>query len=180
MVEVDVGDDTPFGILLPFAMLTALLIFVHLLSLIIATRILPELEAFINNPKLNVPQPITKGHYWPVQLVWYLSNIVGVLLFLVELVLVAFVKFYPQDIGTEEISSGDESTEMNSQRNRIHVGTATLVVVFTLLAASLPFIIIFFRSLSRQKIIYHEEKLEKARTLLDTINHSGSIADSNA
>ena len=164
MVEVDVDPQTPFSILLPFAMLTALLIFVHLLSLIIATRILPELEAFINNPKLNVPQPITKGHYWPVQMVWYLSNIVGVLLFLVELVLVAFVKFYPQNV---------------DQKNRIHVGTATLVVVVTLLAASLPFIAIFFRSLSRQKIIYHEEKLERARNLLDTINRSGSITDSN-
>ncbi len=145
-------------------MLTALLIFVHLLSLIIATRILPELEAFIHNPKLNVPQPITKGHYWPVQMVWYLSNIVGVMLFLVELVLVTFVKFYPK----ENLS------------DRIFVGTATLAVVFTLLVISLPFIAVFFRSLSRQKIMYHEEKLERARTLLDTINHnSGSISDSN-
>ncbi len=145
-------------------MLTALLIFVHLLSLIIATRILPELEAFIHNPKLNVPQPITKGHYWPVQMVWYLSNIVGVMLFLVELVLVTFVKFYPK----ENLS------------DRIFVGTATLAVVFTLLVISLPFIAVFFRSLSRQKIMYHEEKLDRARALLDTINHnSGSISDSN-
>jgi len=145
-------------------MLTALLIFVHLLSLIIATRILPELEAFIHNPKLNVPQPITKGHYWPVQMVWYLSNIVGVLLFLVELVLVAFVKFYPK--------SGLES--------RVFVGTATLAVVFILLVISLPFIAVFFRSLSRQKIMYHEEKLERARNILHSINHSGSVTNSNA
>ena len=154
MVEVTVNSDTPPSILIPFAMMTALLIFLHLLSLIIATRILPEVDAFIHNPKLNVPQPITKGHYRAVQMVWYLSNIVGILLFLVELVLVAFVKFYSQ---------------------HIHVGTATLVVVSILLAASLPFIAIFFRSLSRQKIIYHEVKLQRERNLLDTINESGDF-----
>ena len=151
------ADETPSTILIPFAMLTALLIFVHLLSLIIATRLLPELEAFINNPKLSVPQPITKGHYWPVQLVWYLSNIVGVLLFLVQLVLVAYVKFYPKNI---------------LQADRVHIGTATLVVVLSLSIVSLPFIAIFFRSLSRQKIRYHEQKLERARTILECINQS--------
>lgn len=162
MVEVDLAKETPPAILIPYAMLTALLIFVHLLSLIIATRLLPELEAFVSNPNLNVPQPLSKGYYWPVQLVWYLSNIVGVLLFLVELVLVAYVKFYPYD---ETVS------------NRLHVGTATLVVVVILSITSLPFIVIFFRSLSRQKIKFHEQKLEKARTLLDNINQTSNLSE---
>ncbi len=159
------ADETPSTILVPFAMLTAVLIFVHLLSLIIATRLLPELEAFINNPRLTVPQPITKGHYWPVQLVWYLSNIVGVLLFLVQLVLVAYVKFYPRTI---------------LQADRVYIGTATLAVVLTLSMVSLPFIAIFFRSLSRQKIRYHEKKLERARTILECINQSKSCSESKA
>ena len=73
--------------------------------------------------------------------------------------LVAFVKFYPK--------GGLES--------RVFVGTATLAVVFTLLVFSLPFIAVFFRSLSRQKIMYHEEKLERARNLLNSINHGGSV-----
>ena len=159
MVEVDLEKETPPGILIPFAMLTALLIFVHLFSLIIATRLLPELEAFINNPNLNVPLPITKGYSWPVQLVWYLSNIVGVVLFLVELVLVAYVKFFPYD---------------DSVSGRLHVGTATLVVVFTLSAISFPFIVILFRSLSSKKIKFHEQKLEKAFVLLESINQSNA------
>ncbi len=165
--------------------MTALLIFVHLLSLIIATRILPELVAYIENPRLNVPQPITKGHYWPVQMVWYLSNIVGVLLFLVELVLVAFVKFFPKVIQTMisitsasiDMKNATNGTKILDLKDRIFVGTATLSVVFTLLFIFLPFIVIFFRSLSNQKITYQEEKMEQGHNLLDSINQSGSISE---
>ena len=162
MVEVDLSEQTPSSILIPYAMLTALLICVHLFSLILATRLLPELEAFVHQPHLNLPPPISKGSSWPVQLVWYLSNIVGVLLFLVELVLVAFVKFFPVEM---------------SPSDRIHVGTATLVVVVTLTAMSIPFIIFFFRSLSNKKIKFHERKLEKALVLLESINQSSVSSD---
>lgn len=161
MVEVDLAEQTPSAILIPYAMLTALLICVHLFSLILATRLLPELEAFINNPNLNFPQPITKQYSWPVQLVWYLSNIVGVLLFLVELVLVAYVKFFPYN---------------DSVSDRLHVGTATLAVVVTLSTISVPFIVIFFRSLSNKKIKFHEQKLERALVLLESINQSSVSA----
>lgn len=162
MVEVDLSPQTPSEILIPYAMLTALLICVHLFSLVLATRLLPELEAYINKPNLNLPQPIsiTKGSSWAVQLVWYLSNIVGVLLFLVELVLVAYVKFYPV---------GD------SDPNHLHVGTATLLVVVILSAVTIPFIVIFFRSLSNKKIKFHEQKLERALVLLESMNQSTNI-----
>ena len=159
-MEGRVPDEIPSAILIPHAMLTALLISVHLFSLVIATRLLPELEAFIKNPKLNIPLPIAKGHYWPVQLVWYLSNIVGVLLFLMELVLVTYIEYYPKNI---------------TLAGRVHVGSATLAVVVTLSIVSVPFIAVFFRSLSRQKTRYNEQKLMRARNLLETINHSSCI-----
>ncbi len=141
-------------------MLTALLICVHLFSLIIATRLLPELEAFISHHSAHIPLPISiKGYSWPVQLVWYLSNIFGVILFLVELVLVAYVKFYPYN---EHVA------------DRLHVGTATLAVVIVLSAISVPFLVFLFRSLSNKKIKFHEKKLEKALVLLDGINQSSN------
>ena len=163
MVEVDLNENTPVAILIPYAMLTALLICVHLFLLVLATRILPELEAYISNPNVAFLS-VTKGHSWPVQLVWYLSNIVGVLLFLVELVLVAYVKFFPVE-GIDE--------------NRLHAGTATLLVVLVLSAISLPFIVIFFRSLSNKKIKFHEQKLEKAIVLLESINQSTTPTRTN-
>ena len=162
MVEAEISPLTPTGVLIPFAMLTALLIFVHIASLLIATRMLPELEAIIKHP-MNYPSSISKSFTWPVRIVWYLSNVVGTILFLVHLVFVAFVKFYPTTSdGTSTCTPGDP--------NRIHVGTATLAVVVLLSLVSLPFIIIFFRSISKKKIQLHEENLEKARVLLENMN----------
>jgi len=118
-------------------------------------------------------------------MVWYLSNIIGVLLFLVELVLVAFVKFYPKVVkATTQIptTSNLTTTPKTDFKDRVFVGTATLSVVFTLLVIFLPFIAIFFRSLSRHKITYQEEeKMEKehALSLLDSLNYSCSLTDSN-
>ena len=161
MVEVEVDENTPTSILIPYTMLTALLICVHLFSLILATRLLPDLEAYMSNPNLGLPQPIniSKGYSWPVQIVWYLSNIIGVGLFLAELVFVAYVKFYPYN---ETVS------------NRHYVGTATLLLVVTLSAVSIPFIVLFFRSLSKKKMRFHERKLEKALVLLESINQSST------
>ena len=154
MVEAEISTETPTALLIPFAMLTALLIFVHMASLLIATRLLPELEAIIKQPSLHVPSSISKGYTWPVHMVWYLSNIVGIVLFLVELVIVAYVKFYP---------AGEDKTSL-------HVGTATLAVVVVLSVVSLPFIVVFFRSISKKKIQLHEQNLEKARVLLENMN----------
>ena len=154
MVEAEISPLTPTGLLIPFAMLTAVLIFVHMVSLLIATRLLPELEAIIKQPSLHMPSSISKGYTWPVHIVWYLSNIVGIFLFLVDLVVVAYVKFYPT----------------NGDKDSLHVGTATLGVVVVLSIASLPFIIVFFRTISNKKIQLHEQNLEKARVLLETMN----------
>ena len=152
MVEAEISPLTPTGLLIPFAMLTALLIFVHMASLLIATRLLPELEAIVKQPSLH--SSISKGYTLPVHVVWYLSNIVGIVLFLVELVIVAYVKFYP---------TTDDKTSL-------HVGTATLAVVVVLSVVSLPFIVVFFRSISKKKIQLHEQNLEKARVLLENMN----------
>ena len=161
MVEVELSNDTPTAILIPFTMITAILIFVHLFSLVIATRLLPELEAVVRQPKFLFTSSISRGHTWPVQLVWYLSNIVGILLFLVELVFVAFVKFYPHE---------------NTQQDRFYIGIATLGVVIMLSVIAAPFIVIFFRSISNKKIQLIEQRLERGRVLLDNLNQTNRQA----
>ena len=160
MVEVDVDISTPPSILIPFAMHTAVLIFVHLFSLVIATQLLPELEATINQPHLGLGiTRLAKG--WPVQICWFLSNIVGIVLFLVEIILVAYVKFYPV-----KASSAD----------RLHVGTGTLLVISVLSLLSVPFIVMLLRSISKQKIHHHENKLDRAKELLHTINQRAIVS----
>ncbi len=160
MVEVELSNDTPTAILIPFTMITALLIFVHLFSLVIATRLLPELDAAVHQPQFMHSSPISRGHTWPVQLVWYLSNIVGILLFLLELVFVAFVKFYPHQ---------------NTQPDRYWIGIATLLVVIVLSVACAPFILIFFRSVSKKKIQQMEARLESGQALLDNLNQANPL-----
>lgn len=157
MVEAELNDDTPTGILIPFTMVTALLICVHMFSLVIATRLLPELEAIDKKPQFLFTTSISHGHTWPVQLVWYLSNIVGVFLFLVELVFVAFVKFYPHQ---------------NTNSDRFYIGIATLSVVIVFSVVATPFIVVFFRLVSNRKVEVIEQRLERGRALLDNLNQT--------
>lgn len=164
MVEVEIVNHPPTALLIPFAMNTAVLTFVHLFSLMIATRLLPELDAIVlDTSSSSLSQPYLSSvaaklaRSWPVQMCWVLSNIVGIVLFITEVVLVAYVKFYP---------GGDDADP-----RRLHAGTATLVVVVVLSLIAVPFIVIFFRSVSKQKLQIHEQRLEKARVLFESLKH---------
>lgn len=155
MVEIEIAAATPYQILIPFSMLTAILIFVHLLSLMLATCLLPELEAITSDahPQLFASAlTIAKGV--PVQLAWFLSNILGVALFLVEVILVAFVKFYP----------------FPGRENNVHAGIATLVTIIILTVMSMPLAFYYVRIVSKHKIQLHERQLHQAQEMLDTIN----------
>ena len=151
MVEAEVGEGAPPALLIPFAMINALLICVHLLSMAIAARLLPELDAIVAQPHLiTLAGGLYKG--WPVQLCWFLSNVVGMLLFLVELILVAYVKFHAP------LSNA-----------KIHSGTGTLAIVVLLLVVSTPLLIIFSHSIYKKKMRLHEQRLAGVRHILATI-----------
>ena len=159
-MEVELDRNTPTALLIPFAIFTAILVFVHLFSLVIASRLLPEFEAAVVQPSFNAGRLLKLASGWPVQLCWILSNIVGILLFLLELILIAYVKFY------------DDSDE-----DRIHVGTGTLVIVLILTLSCAPIVVYFYRVVSKQEIRFHEQRLERARELLDSINQSTAATD---
>ena len=155
MVEIEIALHTPYQILIPFSMLTAILIFVHLLSLMLATCLLPELEAITNDahPQLFASAlRIAKGV--PVQLSWFLSNILGITLFLFELILVAYVKFYPTP----------------GMENNVHAGTATLVTIVILTVLSIPLGFYYVKIVSKHKMRLHEQRLHQAQEMLDNIN----------
>lgn len=160
MVEAEIGEAVPAALLIPFAMINALLICVHLLSMFIAARLLPELDAIVAQPHLiMLAGRLYSG--WPVQVCWFLSNMVGMVLFLVELILVAYVKFHAP------LSDA-----------KIHSGTATLAVVVLLFVVSTPLLIFFSHSVSKKKMWMHEQRLEGARHILGTIPRNlGSDTD---
>lgn len=160
MVEAEVGEGAPPALLIPFAMINALLICVHLLSIVIAARLLPELDAIVAQPHLiTLVGRLYNG--WPVQLCWFLSNMIGIILFLVELILVAYVKFH---------------TSLSNAK--IHSGTATLAIVVILFIVSAPLLIIFSHSISKKKMWMHEQRLAGARHIMGMIpQDQGSTAD---
>jgi hypothetical protein len=161
MVEAEVGKGAPPALLIPFAMINALLICVHLLSIVVAARLLPELDAIMAQPHLiTFAGHLYKG--WPVQFCWFLSNMIGTILFLVELILVAYVKFY------SPLSDA-----------KIHSGTGTLAVVVVLLAVSAPLLIIFSYSISKKKMWMHEQRLAGARNILAAIPRDMSLGGNN-
>ena len=161
MVEIEINTNTPPGLLIPFAIHTAVLIFLHLFSLMLATFILPELEAVgdLSNPaQYSSALKIAKS--FTVQLCWILSNIVGIILFLLEIIFVAFVKFFP--------------AHGSSPRN-IHAATATVLILVILSLCGIPVIIYQSRILSKYKLQLHEKRLSQAQQMLADINQQMTL-----
>ncbi len=76
---------------------TVLLIAVHMLALMISTCILPNVEAVANlhyqTQKTVFESPHMKMNFI-VELAWAFSTVLGILLFLVEICILCWVKFY--------------------------------------------------------------------------------------
>ena len=89
-----------------------------------------------------------------MQLSWFLSNVLGIGLFLVELILVAFVKFYP----------------IPELENNVYAGVATLVTIVVLTVLSIPLAVYYVMVVSKHKMRLHEDQLHEAQEMLDNIN----------
>ena len=156
IVEIEIEPAVPIGLLVPFAFVSALLIFVHLLSLMLAICLLPELEALGDKPHpVLYSYAIVISKSFSVQFCWVLSNIVGILLFLVELVLVAFIKFYPIDEGRSE---------------NIYAALCTLLTIVILSVLMIPVLVYYSRGLAKYKIQLHERQLIQAQEIIQGIN----------
>lgn len=185
MVEADIAADTPTALLIPFVICTAILVFVHLLSLLIATYLLPDLDALAAIPKTELAHNsayISKSSC--ISISWALSHILGIFLFFIEVILIGFVKFYnASDVygsSTQRTSSTTDPSTTNSStpdptKDRIHVGTAAVVTLVVLGLISTPFIIFWFHHFYRRRIQLQSQQLYKAEQLLkklDTLESS--------
>ena len=87
----------PEPLLITFVICTVLLIAVHMLALMISTCILPNVEAVANlhyqTQKTVFESPHMKMNFI-VELAWAFSTVLGILLFLVEICILCWVKFY--------------------------------------------------------------------------------------
>lgn len=94
-VQLNVESDVPKSMLVVFAVCTTLLVAVHMLALMISTCILPNIEAVCNLHSINLvhESPHERLH-WYIETAWAFSTLLGLLLFLCEIAIVCYVKFY--------------------------------------------------------------------------------------
>ncbi|KAI8434703.1 hypothetical protein MSG28_003230 [Choristoneura fumiferana] len=99
MVEVQLNppDNTkvPTSMLVAFTVCTTLLVAVHMLALMISTCILPNIEAVGNLHSIALvhESPHERLH-WYIEIAWAFSTLLGLILFLVEIAILCWVKFY--------------------------------------------------------------------------------------
>lgn len=133
MVELQLStpSNIPSWILVAFAIITTLLVAVHMLALMISTCILPNIEAICNLDSINLVEesPHERLH-WYIETAWAFSTLLGLLLFLAEVAILCWVKFY--DI------------------NKTAAWSATVVLI-PILFVFLAFAIHFYRSLVAHK-----------------------------
>ena len=163
MVEVELNSSHENGLLIPFAIFTSILIFVHVLSLMLATHMLPELDALSAIPHVQLtrrPGNVAQG--FCIKMTWFLSHILGIILFLVQFVLLAFVKFYD---GTED---------------RYHAAIAAGVVIISLtVLVSLATLVWYYRSYVHHNVKGHVEALHVANHLLQQLNANDPLHPNN-
>lgn len=133
MVELQIQDPdkVPKAVLITFAIITTLLVAVHLLALMISTCILPNIEAICNLDSINLVEesPHERLH-WYIETAWAFSTLLGLLLFLAEIAILCWIKFF----GIDEYASW----------------SATIVLI-PILFVFLAFAIHFYRSLVAHK-----------------------------
>lgn len=97
MVEVNLNTDTkvPVWMLITFTICTTLLVGVHMLALMISTCILPTVDAVcsLNSVNLVHESPHERLH-WYIETAWAFSTLLGLILFLFEIAILCWVKFY--------------------------------------------------------------------------------------
>lgn len=157
LVEIQLNNDSevPVGLLVGFVICTTLLIAVHMLALMIATCILPHIESVAIIPGTTEYSANDGTHdrlrnY--IEMSWFFSTTIGIFLFLVEIDLICWVKFW--NYGA---NSGTNVGKIAS----ISV-TLALIPIFILF---ITFAVKFYRNL----VTHQFEKSEREIIELDTL-----------
>ncbi|KAH6946184.1 hypothetical protein HPB50_012025 [Hyalomma asiaticum] len=94
LVEIQLSKGIPPPLLVAFSVCTTLLVSVHMLALMIATCILPNLEATasVNSITAVSESPHEKMHLY-IETAWVFSTVFGIFLFMAEIAILSWVVF---------------------------------------------------------------------------------------
>lgn len=163
MVEVQLCENQkhpiPFSLLIAFAICTTLLVSVHMLALMISTCILPNVEAVASMQGLI---PISESpheklsHY--VEIAWIFSTVFGILLFMIEVILLCWVKFW----------------EVGGMDGKIIAVTATILLI-PIVAIFIGFAVHFYRNIVAHQYERSAKGLEELQNMVTQLQREPTI-----
>ncbi|CAG9767872.1 unnamed protein product [Ceutorhynchus assimilis] len=157
MVELQINSPTnvPEWLFVMFAVCTTVLVAVHIFALMISTYILPNIESIA---KLEICELITESPHERmrgfIELAWAFSTILGLFLFMLEVAILCWVKFWDYSFTA---------------------AVAATIIVVPVLITFVLFAAHFYHSLVVDKCnssISDMEKLEEMKKHLDRISQS--------
>ncbi|OXU24001.1 hypothetical protein TSAR_006267 [Trichomalopsis sarcophagae] len=159
MVELQINEPTavPEWLFVMFAVCTTVLVSVHIFALMISTYLLPNVEAI---SKLQVSRLVTESPHERmrgfIELAWAFSTVLGLFLFLVEVAILCWVKFWDYSFTA---------------------ATASTVIVIPVLIVFIAFAVHFYHSLVVYKCeasVSDMKELENIKRNLDnaSLGHS--------
>lgn len=97
MVEIQLESGIPEGLLIAFSVMTTILISVHVFALMISVCILPNIDGVANIHQQGTQMVRDSPHeklHTHIEIAWIFSTGLGTLLFLAEIAILCWVKFY--------------------------------------------------------------------------------------
>ncbi|XP_076681364.1 calcium release-activated calcium channel protein 1 [Andrena cerasifolii] len=154
MVELQINEPTavPEWLFVMFAVCTTVLVSVHIFALMISTYLLPNIEAI---SKLQVSRLVTESPHERmrgfIELAWAFSTVLGLFLFLVEVAILCWVKFWDYSFTA---------------------ATASTIIVIPVLIVFIAFAVHFYHSLVVYKCessVTDMNELESIKRNLDNV-----------
>ncbi|XP_076249672.1 calcium release-activated calcium channel protein 1 [Calliopsis andreniformis] len=154
MVELQINEPTavPEWLFVMFAVCTTVLVSVHIFALMISTYLLPNIEAI---SKLQVSRLVTESPHERmrgfIELAWAFSTVLGLFLFLVEVAILCWVKFWDYSFTA---------------------ATASTIIVIPVLIVFIAFAVHFYHSLVVYKCessVTDMNELENIKRNLDNV-----------
>ncbi|XP_031560234.1 protein orai-3-like [Actinia tenebrosa] len=156
MVEIQLEKGIPQGLHIAFSVVTTILISVHVFALMISVCILPNIESIANlhhnYNHMVQDSPHEKMHTY-IEIAWVFSTGLGTLLFLAEIGILSWVKFYNY-----------------SQAAAV----ATTVVLLPVCILFIVFAIHFYRSLVQHKYERSYQGIEELQQIANQLQTDGT------